>query len=340
MIKNILAWHKENSFYSIVLVIILVAISYVCLILSHYFYYTITWIGMEENVANIYYVELANGSPIETINEDLLPEIQHNIPRLKSVCVAYEQGEYNDHLYATPLIGTNTIMTWGKLPSDEQIMQFYDPDLFRSVTLNEKTFPVSGYGTIRRCLSDYTLSYKTYQQLIDRVDYIQLVFEDDLNSKEYEQLSLIMKKSFGNACTLQRYTGINKNALRSSKNMLISSLVLIVLSLSSSMMFVSILINLQKKEIFIFSLCGASNKIIIVSYWFIYVMLSCFSLLIGIIAYIVTNNLSLYNYSDKDLKYPIVFGCFFYILSTAISAFIAARKAIRNIANNYKEAAC
>lgn len=340
MIRNILAWHKENKFYSIVLIIVLCAISYVCLVLSHYFYFTITWVGMEENVTNIYYAEIVDGSEIGFVNEVLLPEIEHKLPQLKSACAAYEQGEYNVHLYSTALIGTDTIMTWGTLPSDEQIMQFNDSDLFRNITLNGKEFTISGYGTIRRCLSDYTLSYKTYQQLIDSVDYIQLVFEDDLNYKEYEQLSLIMKNSFGNACTLQRYTGINKNALRSSKNMLISALALILLSLSSSMMFVMILINLQKNEIFIFSLCGASNKRITVAYWLIYVMLSCFSLILGIITYAVTKNLELYNYSDGDLSYPLMFGCAFYIFCTAISALIATRKAIRHIENNYKEAVC
>ena len=340
MIRNILAWHKENHFYSIVLVIVLCAISYVCLILSQYFYFTLTYIGMDENVTNIYYVELRDDSKIEFVNEELLPEIEHKLPQLSSACVAYEQGEYNVHLYSTTLIGTDTIMTWGSFPSDDQIMQFCDPDLFRNVTLKEKDLTVSGHGTIRRCLSDFTLSYHTYQQLVNSVDYIQFVFEDKLNPEEYQQLSSIMKNSFGNDCTLQRYTGINKSAWRSSKNMLISALVLILLSLSSSMMFVSILINLQKKEIFIFTLCGASNTRITAAYWFIYVVLSCFSLILGIIVYAVTNNLELYNYSNKNLSFPVMFGCAFYILCTAVSAFIAARKAIRHIKNNYKEAVC
>lgn len=315
-------------------------ISYVCLVLTHYFYYTVTYSGMEQfesNVSNTFHITLHQEADSDAVAKQFLPEINERIPSLLSCCCAYGSGEYNDHQFATSLYGTNHIITWGAYPTtSNEVLQFANSEQFRDCDIQGHTFHIAGYGTIRRCLSDYTFSYDTYNELIKKTDYVQMVFSRPLSFREMRFLKSAVYDFFGSDCVFSRNWGIQEGAWRSARNMIFLSAVLVIFSIFSAAMFIKIIMELQSKEIFLFQSSGARRNRLVWAYCSAYIIISACSFLLGFLSYIITKERGLFQFSELGVGVPACIGAVFYFLSVSAAALITVKRSAKHISENYR----
>ncbi len=331
MTRNILEWFRLHKKLSIIIVLMISCISCSLLIIANDIYFGCQYKGREGE----YRIRFDKAVAFEDFENGYLSEFNNNGVELESLSVASGQGNSNKWLYSAELIGENARLMFGALPKKPNESMRYNGffDSSDTIELFGESFAVTGWGMLWNCASDYTLFVGDYVKEVGTVEYMGLTAAPD---SEDAMLSIVRARCPNAEIT--DFNGFSIGEFETRRNMLYTQLIIIVISLAFVMMISGIVVDLQKKDIYVYHLCGGSAGRISVSYFLAISILPLVSEAIGYGAFCLAKSLGLVTFADKNCVW-------FYIAVLAAELFfvealltITIKSICKRICNNYREA--
>ncbi len=331
MIRNILDWFRLHKKLSIIIVLMILCISCSLLIIANDIYYGCQYKGRDGE----YRIRLDKAISFEDFENGYLSEFIKNGVELESLSVASGQGSSNQWLYSTELIGENARFMYGALPQKpNECMRYIGfSDYSDTMELFGERFAVTGCGMLWNCASDYTLFVDDYAKRIGEVEYMGLTAAP--NSEE--AMLAVVRARCPNA-EITGFNGFSSGEFEARRNMLYTQLIIIVISLAFIMMIIGIVVNLQKKDIYIYHLCGGSAGRISVSYFLAISILPLVSEAIGYGAFCLVKSLGFVTFSDENCVwlYIAVLAAELFLVEALL--ILTIKSICRRICENYREA--
>jgi len=331
MTRNILEWFQLHKKLSIIIVLMISCISCSLLIIANDIYYGCQYKGREGE----YRIRLDNAVSFEEFENGYLSEFDKNGIELESLSVASGKGNSNQWLYSAELIGENARFMFGVLPKKQNECMRYSgyPKFSDKIELFGESFAITGWGMLWNCASDYTLFVDDYAKKVGAVEYMGLTVAPD---SEEAMLSIVRAR-----CPDAEITALNSfssGEFEARRNMLYTQLIIIVILLAFVMMIVGIVVDLQKKDIYVYHLCGGSSGRISVSYLLAVSILPLISEAIGCGAFCLAKSLGLATFADKNCVwlYAAVLAAEFLLVEALLIPTI--KSICKRICKNYREA--
>ncbi len=331
MTRNILEWFRLHKKLSIIIVLMISCISCSLLIIANDIYFGCQYKGREGE----YRIRFDKAVAFEDFENGYLSEFNNNGVELESLSVASGQGNSNKWLYSAELIGENARLMFGALPKKPNESMRYNGffDSSDTIELFGESFAVTGWGMLWNCASDYTLFVGDYVKEVGTVEYMGLTAAPD---SEDAMLSIVRARCPNAEIT--DFNGFSIGEFETRRNMLYTQLIIIVISLAFVMMISGIVVDLQKKDIYVYHLCGGSAGRISVSYFLAISILPLVSEAIGYGAFCLAKKLGLVTFADKNCVW-------FYIAVLTVELFfvealliLTIKSICRRICENYREA--
>ncbi len=330
MTRNILEWFRLHKILSIIIVLMISCISCSLLIIANDIFYGCQYKGREGE----YRIRFDKPISFEEFENEYLSEFNKNGVELESLSVASGKGNSNKWLYSAELIGENARFMFGALPkkSNECMKYMGFSDYSNTMELFGERFAVTGLGMLWNCASDYTLFADDYAKRIGTVEYMGLTVAP--NSEE-AMLAVVRARCPGAEIT--DFNGFSRGEFESRRNMLYTQLIIIVISLAFVLMIIGIIVDLQKKDIYVYHLCGGSAGRISVSYFLAISILPLISEAMGYGAFCIIKSLGLVTFSDENCVW-------LYIAVLAVELFfvealliLTIKSICKRICENYRE---
>ncbi len=331
MARNILEWFRLHKKISIIIVLMISCISCSLLIITNDIYFGCQYKGREGE----YRIRLNKTVSFEEFENGYLSEFIKNGVELKSLSVASGQGKSNKWLYSSELIGENARFMYGALPQKtNECMQYIGfTDFSDTIELFGERFAVTGCGMLWNCASDYALFADDYSKRVGNVEFMGLTVA--LNSEE-TMLSIVRARCPDAEIT--DFNGFSSGEFEARRNMLYTQLIIIVISLAFVMMITGIVVNLQKRDIYVYHLCGGSAGRISASYFSVISILLLVSEAIGYAAFYLAKSLYLVTFFDENCVwlYIAVLAVEFFLVEALL--ILTIKSICRRICKNYREA--
>lgn len=331
MTRNILEWFRLHKKLSIIIVVMISCISCSLLIIANDIYYGCQYKGRDGE----YRIRLDKAISLEDFENGYLFEFNKNGIELESLSVASGQGKSNKWLYSAELIGENARFMFGALPRKPNECMWYSGNSYSSdaIELFGESIAVTGWGMLWNCASDYTLFVDEYAQKVETVEYMGLTVAP--NSQE-DMLSIVMDRCPNAEIT--DFNGFSSGEFEARRNMLYTQLIIIVISLAFVMMIIGIVVDLQKKDIYVYHLCGGSSGRISASYLLAISILPLVSEAIGYGAFCLAKSIGLVTFDDKNCLwlYIAVLAAEFLLVEALL--ILTIKSICKRICENYREA--
>ncbi len=331
MARNILEWFRLHKKISIIIVLMISCISCSLLIITNDIYFGCQYKGREGE----YRIRLNKTVSFEEFENGYLSEFIKNGIELKSLSVASGRGNSNKWLYSAELIGENARFMYGTLPKKtNECMQYIGfTDFSDTIELFGERFALTGCGMLWNCASDYTLSVDDYAQKVGTVEYMGLTVAP--NSEE-DMLSIVMDRCPNTEIT--DFNGFSSGEFEARRNMLYTQLIIIVISLAFVLTIIRIIVDLQKKDIYVYHLCGGSAGRISVSYFLAISIMPLVSEVIGYGAFCFAKSLGLVTFSGENCVwlYIAVLAAELFLVEALL--IFTIKSICRRICENYREA--
>jgi hypothetical protein len=331
MLKFTLKWFSANKIYTATLLIILSVVGYLCFTLSQYFYFS----SMKESIdgvknnEQIYFADFSTPISAKEFEKILSEELKSN---LVTINLATDTGDSNNFKYSTDLLNENIVKMWGHSPkNDNEVMQFTNSYSYGNINLFGKDFLISGYGSIYGCSADYKITFNTYKKYVNEISHVQFDFDTAPSNEQVTYLSNELSNLSGENIALYEYEGFNESGFNSVKNTLIIAVILILIALISAVFFMNMLIELQKKDIYVMILCGARKERLIFTFLTSVTIFSLIALAIGAVLFSVVSYFDFFLYSRFFAVNPIVYSVLMFVLPLEIAAYIILRKNINRL---------
>ncbi len=331
MTRGIWEWFRLHKKLSIIIVLMISCISCSLLIIANDIYYGCQYKGREGE----YRIRLDKAVSFKDFENGYLSEFIKNGVELESLSVASGQGSSNQWLYSAELIGENARFMYGALPQkpNECMRYFGFSESSHTMELFGESFAVTGCGMLWNCASDYTLFIDDYAERVRIVEYMGLTAAPD---SEEAVLSIVRVRSPNAEIT--GFNGFSTGEFEARRNMLYTQLIIIVISLAFVLMIIGIVVDLQKRDIYVYHLCGGSADRISVSYFLAISILPLVSEAIGYGAFCITKLLGLVTFSDENCVwlYIAVLAAELFLVETLL--ILTIKSICRKICENYREA--
>ncbi len=331
MARNILEWFRLHKKLSIIIVLMISCISCSLLIIANDIYYGCQYKGREGE----YRIRFDKAVSFEEFVNGYLSEFNKNGVEFESLSVASGQGNSNKWLYSAELIGENVRFMFGALPkkANECMRYFGFTESSDTMELFGESFAVTGCGMLWNCASDYTLFVEDYAKRVGIVEYMGLTAAPD---SEEAMLSIVRARCPDAEIT--DFNGFSSGEFEARRNMLYTQLMIIVISLAFVMMIIGIVVDLQKKDIYVYHLCGGSAGRISASYFLAISILPLVSEAIGYGAFCLVKSLGLVTFSEENcvwLYIAVLTTELFFVEALLI---LTIKSICKRICENYREA--
>lgn len=331
MTRNILEWFRLHKKLSIIIVLMISCISCSLLIIANDIYHGCQYKGREGE----YRIRLDKAISFEDFENGYLSDFNKNGIELESLSVASGQGNSNQWLYSTELLGEDARFMFGVLPKKTNECMRYSGYSYSldAIELFGERFSVTGWGMLWNCVSDYTLFVDDYAKKVGTVEYMGLTIAPE---SEDAMLSIVMGRCPNAEIT--DFDGFSSGEFEARRNMLYTQLIIIVISLAFVMMIIGIVVDLQKKDIYVYHLCGGSAGRISVSYLLAISIMPLVSEAIGYCAFCLAKMLGLVTYADKNCVwlYAAVLAAEFLLVEALL--ILTIKSICKRICENYREA--
>ncbi len=331
MTRNILEWFRLHKKISIIIVLMISCISCSLLIIANDIYYGCQYKGREGE----YRIRFDKAVSFEEFENEYLSEFNKNGVKLESLSVASGQGSSNKWLYSAELIGENARFMFGALPKKpNECMRYIGfSDYSDTMELFGERFAVTGCGMLWNCASDYTLFVDDYAKRIGEVEYMGLTV-----APNSENAMLTVVRARCPDAEITDFNGFSSGEFEARRNMLYTQLIIIVISLAFVLTIIGIIVDLQKKDIYVYHLCGGSAGRISMSYLLAISILPLVSEVIGYGAFCFAKSLGLVTFSDENCVwlYIAVLAAEFFLVEALL--ILTIKSICRRICKNYREA--
>lgn len=331
MTPNILEWFRLHKKISIIIVLMISCISCSLLIIANDIYFGCQYKGREGE----YRIRFCKTVSFEDFEKGYLSDFNKNGIELESLSVASGKGNSNKWLYSAKLIGENARFMFGSLPKRPNECMRYSGNSYSldKIELFGESFAVTGWGMLWNCASDYTLFVDDYVKRIGTVEYMGLTVAQNL---EEDMLSIVRTRCPNAEIT--DFNSFSSGEFAARRNMLYTQLIIITISLAFVMMIIGIVVNLQKRDIYVYHLCGGSAVRISVSYLLAVSILPLISQAIGYGAFCLAKSFGLVTFADEKcvLLYIAVLATEFFLVETLL--ILTIKSICRRICENYREA--
>ncbi len=331
MIRNILEWFRLHPKLSIVIVLMFSCVSCSLLIIANDIFYGCQYKGREGE----YRIRFDKAVSFEDFENEYLSEFCKNGIELESLSVASGKGSSNQWLYSTELIGENARFMFGALPKKpNECMQYIGyTEASDTIELFGEGFSVTGWGMLWNCVSDYTLFADDYAKRIGAVEYMGLTA-----APNSEEAMLTVVRAHCPDAEITDFNGFSSGEFEARRNMLYTQLIIIVISLAFVMMLIGIVVDLQKKDIYVYHLCGGSAGRISLSYFPAISILPLISDVIGYGTFFFAKSLGLVTFSDENCVWLYIAVLAAELIFVEALLILTIKSICRRICKNYREA--
>lgn len=294
MTRNILAWYRIHKKLSLLIVIMISTISCALLVLVHDIYNACLYRGRDGE----FRIKYNETIPLDEFQSSFLNEAQNKGVEFISLSVASGRGDMNQWRYSAELIGSNVRYMYGTRPEKAgECMQYIS--YFKSlndIDMFDRRFDVSGCGMLWNCVADYTLFITDYAQNVNTVEYAGVTISPSSDPKIF---CSIVKEHYPSAEIIS-YDGFNPNEFSSRKNMFLSQLAMAAVSIMVTAFVVKVVVELQKRDIYIYEICGGSPSKVSFCYWVAMTIFTLLSELVGAAAFYLVKAFGIITYSQSS----------------------------------------
>lgn len=330
MTRNILAWFGIHKKLSLLIVLMISTITCTLLILVHDIYNACLYRDRNGE----YRIKYNGTISLSEFQSGFLSEAQDEGIEFISLSVASGQGEMNQWLYSTELIGSNVRYMYGDRPKKAgdcmQYISYFKP--LNDIDLFNQCFDVVGCGMLWNCVADYTLFIADYVQNVNIVEYAGATISPDSDSKKFYS---IIRKYYPNA-EIKSYDGFNRNEFSARKNMFLSQLVMAMIAIIITAFVVKVVIELQKRDLYIYEVCGGSPSKVSFYYWVTVTIFMALSEFLGAAMFYLIKSFGIITYceNNRHLIYIAALSIEFLIIETVL--YKTVRSVCKKIYNDFR----
>ncbi len=337
-IRFVLGWVKYNRSMTFVYITVLSFIACSNLLLMQFFYNESTY---DENGTYFYCFYFDKSMKLETA-EKILNDLDKSGIDVLEYAVAVEEvkGYEKADLYAvcSYLVldeEQNKIRSEyfnsGKFENKANTCvgdQYNQPLVINNITFSLTGEYVPNIGN-RGC--DYLINASDYKKYISTVDVIEVT----LTKRNRDAVVKVINQYDANYSSVFS-DGIMESGLKSIRDTVIVSAVLMLVSFYSALAFVEMFVHFQKKDIAVFYRCGAKQKDIQRMYFGEVALAGVISFLIGAILANVVIKIIDFNYNKLNaLVYVLAF--IFYMVGYLLEAWIYIRVTVKHVSHIFSD---
>lgn len=331
MLKNTLVWYYLHKKLMALVMTMVAAITTAALIFAHDCYNS----ALFKNQEGEYKVRLERPVSLNEFEKRFVSVASDSGIEFQYLNVGSGRGTCNTSCYSTYLSKPTARYMYGSLPENPgEIMQYVSVvnDVESDINLFEIDFKVTGCGLLEYCDADYVLYPSDFEANVGSVEY----FSTKIQGSNKKDFRVIVEKSLGNA-EIQAFTGIDIDSVMSRKNVIISYIVLIVSSIVFAVIIVKIAIEMQKKDIFVYFVCGGNIRKIIQAYWFSALLLTIIAEALGLAVFEVLKPLNIFTYSECSSRIPATLVLVTQSITISISVFLSVKTVCKRLSRNFRE---